>query len=77
MLTGRRRYRPYVIRFGRPTLHDGVGTTGADMSIMTLNYWPITTEYSDPVPLKTPNWRLILALSLNLVAWLVLLVIVF
>ena len=47
------------------------------MSITTWNYWSNPTEYSTPVLLETLNWRLILALSLNLVAWLALLVIVF
>jgi len=50
---------------------------GADVSTMTSNYWLVPVGYCDPVPFKAPNWRLMLALGLNLVAWLILLLVVF
>ena len=50
---------------------------GADMSTMTSNYWVVPAGYSDPVPFKAPNWRLMLALGLNLLAWAIVLMIAF
>lgn len=47
------------------------------MSIMTSNYWLVPAGYCDPVPFEAPNWRLMLALGLNLVAWLAFLMVVF
>ena len=47
------------------------------MSTMTSNYWVVPAGYSDPVPFKAPNWRLMLALGLNLLAWAIVLMIAF
>lgn len=45
---------------------------------MTSNYWLVPAAgYCDPLQFKGPNWRLMLALSLNLAVWMVLLLVVF